>query len=203
MDKEAFALRQPEMIGEQLFKKYAVLVPLVKTPAGTMLIFEKRSHKLRRQPNEICFPGGRLEPGESPELCATRETQEELMIEPHQIGIFGPSDIFVSPFNFVIYPYIGIIQDYRFTYNPEEVAEIITVPLHYFLTNNPENYKGTLVNQLPGDFPFDRIPGGENYPWASGTHNILFYQHHHHLIWGITALIIQSAAELIDRYQLD
>jgi 8-oxo-dGTP pyrophosphatase MutT (NUDIX family) len=197
-----FAGRRPNMIGESLFKKYAVLVPLVETPDGTAILFERRSDKLRRQPGEICFPGGKLELGETPQECAVRETAEELRIPERQVRIYGPGDTFVSPFNLIIYPFIGLIKDYRYTYNPEEVAEVITVPLDYFLTHRPEKYESTVVNMLPGDFPYERIPGGENYPWATGTHDVLFYRYGDLQIWGITALIVQSSSELIARYHL-
>lgn len=202
LNKQAFAVRQPDMIGESLFKKYAVLVPLIETREGPALLFERRSDKLRRQPGEICFPGGKLEKGETPQECAIRETVEELCVEPGRIEVFGPGDTFISPFNVIIYPYIGLIRDYCGTFNPDEVSEVITVPMDYFRDSQPENYKSTIVSRLPGDFPYERIPGGENYPWANGSHDILFYQRGHHLIWGITALIVRSAAALIDQYHL-
>ncbi len=202
LNQDDFAGRRPRMIGERQFTKYAVLVPLVESPDGTAILFERRSNKLRRQPGEICFPGGRLEPGETPQECSVRETTEELCIDQQQIHIFGPGDTFVSPFNLIIYPFIGLLKDYRNTCNPEEVAEMIAVPLEFFLHHSPENYKSTVISKLPGDFPYERIPRGENYPWATGTHDILFYQYKDHLIWGITALIVHSASELIGRYNL-
>ncbi len=118
LDRADFLSRRPGMVGEGRFKKFAVLVPIVETRDGHSLIFEKRAGSLRRQPGEICFPGGKLEPGESPEMCAVRETTEELRVSEGQIGVLGPGDIFVSPFDLIIYPYIGKINDYRFTYNP-------------------------------------------------------------------------------------
>jgi 8-oxo-dGTP pyrophosphatase MutT (NUDIX family) len=190
------------MIGEDRYKKYAVLVPIVEAPDGRSLIFEKRAGNLRRQPGEICFPGGKLEPGEKPESCAVRETSEELRVGTDQIDVIGPGDVFVSPFDTIIYPYIGVLKDYTYTYNPDEVSEILAVPLSFFLNNRPDRYRSTIVSRLPGDFPYERIPGGENYHWANGTHDILFYQYGNLLIWGITAYIAQSAAALIDQYLL-
>ncbi len=190
------------MIGENRIKKYAVLVPIIDTPEGRFLIFEKRANHLRRQPGEICFPGGMLEPGELPQSCAVRETKEELCIEERQISILGPGDIFVSPFDTIIYPFIGELCDYRFTHNPEEVSEVISVPIHFFLNSPPEKYDSTIISRLPNGFPYERIPGGENYPWANGTHEILFYQYGNLMIWGITAYLVRSAAELIDRYHI-
>jgi 8-oxo-dGTP pyrophosphatase MutT (NUDIX family) len=197
-----FQTRHPGMIGESRFRKYAVLAPIVETADGKCLLFEKRSARLRRQPGEICFPGGKLEPGEEPLRCALRETTEELCVEERQIDVLGPGDIFVSPFNIIIYPFIGVLKEYRDTYNPDEVAEVLAVPIDFFLKNPPETYGSTIVNRLPQDFPYERIPGGANYPWASGSYDVLFYQYRQEIIWGITAYIVQSVAGLIDRYRL-
>ncbi len=202
MDKNDFAVRQPVMIGEGENKKYAVLVPLVDTPDGPALLFEKRAASLRRQPGEICFPGGMIEPGETPAQCACRETAEELSITPDQITLFGPGDTFISPFNFIIYTFIGKISDYGYTHNTAEVAEVIAVPLSFFTKEHPEQYISTLVNQPPDDFPYERIPGGDQYPWASGTQDILLYQYGAYLIWGITARLAHSAVGLIEQYHL-
>lgn len=202
MDKADFAVRQPRMMGEDRYKKYAVLVPILDTADGRSLLFEKRAGTLRRQPGEICFPGGKLEPSEPPQNCAVRETAEELLIRPDQVTVLGPGDVFVSPFDTIIYPFIGELNTYAFTYNPHEVDEVFTVPVQFFLENPPERYKSMLISRLPGDFPYERIPGGINYPWASGTGEVLFYQYDHRLIWGITAHLIRSATELIDRYNL-
>ena len=57
--------------------RYAVLVPLAQGPKGPSLLYEVRAKTLRRQPGEVCFPGGRLEKGERPEQCALRELEEE------------------------------------------------------------------------------------------------------------------------------
>jgi hypothetical protein len=113
-----------------------------------------------------------------------------------------PGDVFVSPFDIIIYPFIGKLIDYRQTYNTAEVAEVIAVPVDFFVKNPPETYKSTIVSRQSEDFPFERIPGGENYPWASGSYDVLFYQYGELLIWGITAYLVQSAVELISRYHL-
>ncbi|MFQ9917502.1 MAG: hypothetical protein ACLRWQ_14940 [Flavonifractor plautii] len=54
--------------------EYAVLVPLVERPEGLCLLYEVRADTLGRQPGEVCFPGGRLEPGrtQSPAPCGRR-----------------------------------------------------------------------------------------------------------------------------------
>lgn len=202
MKQTDFQNRPLGIIGENRFKKYAVLMPLIQTTEGPCLLFEKRADSLRRQPGEICFPGGKLERGESPQLCAERETREELCVEASQISILGPGDVFVSPFDIIIYPFIGELQDYTYTFNPAEVAEVLPVPLAFFRENPPEQYKSTIVGRLPADFPYGRIPGGEQYPWAKGSYEVLFYEVGDQVIWGITAFLVRSCVGLIDRYGL-
>lgn len=201
-NKEEFSNRHPGIIGEEQLRQYAVLTPLLDTPEGTFLLFEKRSNKLRRQPGEICFPGGKLEQNESLQDCAVRETMEELQICIEQIEIVGPGDVFVSPFNLMVHPFIGVIKDYKNTFSTDEVAEIIKVPLEFFRNHQPAHYKSRLINKMPEDFPYELIPGGENYPWAKGTYDIFFYQYENQIIWGMTALIVKSVVKLIDRHNI-
>lgn len=56
---------------------YSVLMPFVTTENGDALLLEIRSDNVK-QPGEICFPGGRIESGETPAETAVRETCEEL-----------------------------------------------------------------------------------------------------------------------------
>ncbi|MDQ9788659.1 NUDIX domain-containing protein, partial [Acinetobacter baumannii] len=51
--------------------EYAVLVPLVRREGQLCLLFETRAETLvGHQPGEVCFPGGRREPGETPAQTA-------------------------------------------------------------------------------------------------------------------------------------
>src|SRR5699024_8385169 len=111
---------------------------------GVSLLFEKRSKKLNNQPGEICFPGGKLEQGETMKECVVRETMEELLIHKSQIELLGPGDIFVSPFNIMIHPFIGILKDYEDSFSKDEVDSIIKVPLEFFRSNDPEKFKNRI-----------------------------------------------------------
>ena len=65
---------------ERLQRNAAILLPLVTVDGRDALLFEVRSKRLEMQPGEICFPGGRIESGETPERAALRELWEELRI---------------------------------------------------------------------------------------------------------------------------
>ena len=90
--------------------EYAVLIPWVKTEYGDALLLEVRSDKVR-QPGEICFPGGRIEDGESPLEAAIRETTEELGITSDRIRICPE-------------PVIEVMGDGRVVYSVEAVLDI-------------------------------------------------------------------------------
>ena len=52
---------EPGLMGAR--KEYAVLCPFVEREDGPHLLFEVRAAGLR-QGGEVCFPGGRMEPGD-------------------------------------------------------------------------------------------------------------------------------------------
>ncbi len=134
--------------------------------------------------------------------CAIRETVEELKIIPHQLRVYGAGDIYVSPFNLMIHPFISEITGYENTYSKDEVEEIIKIPLDYFRNNPPKRYESKVSHEPEESFPYEWIPGGKKYPWAKGMYEILFYRYEDYTIWGMTAHIVKSAVELIDQYKL-
>ena len=69
------------LIGIEELRKYAVCIPLMPGPDGYEVLFEVRSANVKSQPGDVCFPGGRMEPGETPDETAVRETMEELLVE--------------------------------------------------------------------------------------------------------------------------
>ncbi len=200
MNRE-FSTRQPDFIGEEQFKKYAVMIPFMKQDDTIYVVFEQRADNLKRQPGDICFPGGKLELNESLEECAIRETMEELLVDSSQIKICGPGDIFLSPFNIIVYPYIGRLYNYNGGFSKDEVQRIIKIPLEFFQKNNPEKFESSVKYELPEDFPYALIQGGTKYPWSKGTYNIYFYQYEEFTIWGMTALMLKSAVELLLKYE--
>ncbi|WP_394523422.1 NUDIX hydrolase [Lacrimispora sp. JR3] len=202
LKKKRLSGRRPGIIGEESFRKYAVLVPVIDIDGTAHLLFEKRSPQLRHQPGEICFPGGKLESGETLKACAVRETVEELKVLSDQIKVIGPGDIYLSPFQLMIHSFIGTIKEYQDTFSTDEVEAIIKVPLEFFKTNPPKTYILRLVQEPPENFPYEWIPGGEEYPWIKGNHEILFYQYGNITIWGMTAQIAKSAVELMEEYHI-
>jgi 8-oxo-dGTP pyrophosphatase MutT (NUDIX family) len=172
---------------------YAVLMPVLKKTKS--VLFEVRSNKLLRQPNEICFPGGKIESGETPQQSAVRELSEELMVSPDKVEVVAPLDILVKQDVSIIYPFIGYLSDYQGTFDSREVEETFLVPLEFFLKNEPLVYT-TEISVKPGPgFPHHLI-GTENYPWHKGESPVLFYLYEDKVIWGLTARIVLNAVKL-------
>ena len=48
--------------------EYAVLIPLLQKADGLHLLYEVRASSLHHHRNEVCFPGGRMEPGAPADL---------------------------------------------------------------------------------------------------------------------------------------
>ena len=122
--------------------EYAVLVPLVERPEGLCLLYEVRADTLGRQPGEVCFPGGRLEPGEDAVSCALRETWEELGIPRPAVEVVAELDWLTHQGGFVLYPVLGIVAPEaaeRLRPGPAEVKETFFVPVDWLRAHPPED----------------------------------------------------------------
>ena len=186
----------PKFIGEEKFFKAAVNILLIETEKGYEVLFQVRSTNIPDQPGDICLPGGSLEEGESPFDAAVREACEELLIEPNQIEIIGQSDIFYN-YNILIYPFVGILHDYKFTYSSNEVAEVFTVPLDFLVNTEPDIYTVDSIITPGDDFPYHLIYGGKDYKWRKRKIDEYFYHYNGHEIWGMTARIINAFVGLL------
>jgi peroxisomal coenzyme A diphosphatase NUDT7 len=189
----------PIILGSEKYIKSAVLIPLLIKNGDIHILFEVRSLNLKRQPGEICFPGGRVDASDNSEQdAAIRETIEELGIRKDQISHIYPLDYLISPFGMAVYPFFGIIHDTH-TINPNEaeVGEVFTVPLSFFLENEPEIFHVHVQMQPEENFPFERIVGGRNYKWRAGKIDEYFYQYDGKVIWGLTARILTRFIEII------
>lgn len=190
---------QPHVLGSRSFQNSAVLLPLIKTSGDAIeIIFEERAQHLRRQPGEICFPGGRIDQDDkNSKAAAIREACEELLIEETDIHVIGPLDYYVTATESIIYPYVGWIEKdlAEITPNSAEVGEIFTVPLSYLLKIEPKIYKINYLVQPEDNFPYHLIPNGKNYNWRTRGMKEYFYCYKDKVIWGMTARILSEFLE--------
>jgi 8-oxo-dGTP pyrophosphatase MutT (NUDIX family) len=67
----------------------AVLVVLAPSARGVEVLLTRRSMDMRTHRGEISFPGGRLDPGETPSDAALREAHEEVGLDPSLVRVEG------------------------------------------------------------------------------------------------------------------
>lgn len=74
------------------FRRSSVLV-LVAPHAGRMsVLLTRRASRLSSHAGDICFPGGKLEPGEDAVAAALREAWEEVGLDPSHVSVRGRLD---------------------------------------------------------------------------------------------------------------
>ena len=185
-----FTGHKPGLLGAQ--QSYAVLCPVIDhLPGGPHFLYEVRAAQLR-QGGEVCFPGGRMEPGETPEDCALRETEEELAIPKGEIHLLGTPDFIANQRGFLLRPVLGLVSPAGLAAmvpSPAEVAEAFTVPLSFFRETKPEAWSYSLVPQVPEAFPYARVGIPRDYPWAHGRVEVPLWCYQGRAIWGMTARI--------------
>lgn len=112
-------------------RRSAVLVALYEGPQGAEVVLTRRARHMRNHSGEVSFPGGRLDPGETPVEAALREADEEVCLPPSSVELVGELDhlsTIVSRSHIV--PVVG-----RLPARPElragtsEVDRILHVPL--------------------------------------------------------------------------
>ncbi|MGG7325707.1 NUDIX hydrolase [Clostridium baratii] len=178
---------------ENIMKKSAVILPIINIDGVDSILFEVRTDELSLNPGEVCFPGGRIEDGESPKEAAIRECIEEIGLSFDNIDVITELDTFVSNTNMIIYPFLSYIKgDYKFLINESEVKEIITIPLDYLASMEPISVYNKLITIPSDDFPFENIINGENYKFREGSYRVLFYKYKDYVIWGMTARILEN-----------
>lgn len=178
-------------------KESAVLVPIMQKEE-LRLLYEVRSWDLSAQPGDVCFPGGRIEEGETREEAAIRETCEELLIPPDRITIIGAMDSFELGNGAIVWPFVGLIEG-DVTYSRDEVDHLFSVPLNYFFNHQPEKYTLTLKTVPEARFPLTRLPQGKDYQWGKKVRQVYMYTYHNEVIWGLTANITYAFIKSLEK----
>ena len=157
----------------------AVLVLLYTDAGAWHLPLTLRPAFLADHAGQISLPGGAVEPGESSELAAVRELNEELGVDTGSIELLGEmSPIYLFRSNYLITPWLAVTRSRPdWQPNPAEVAELVTLPLAVLLDPN-----ATAVEVWQDQGIAFKVPA-------------LRYQGH--VIWGATAMILAELAAIV------
>lgn len=177
---------------------FSVLVPLIYEKGEPFLLFEVRADTLNRQPGEVCFPGGRMEAGETPLQGALRETEEELSLPASVIRPIAELDFLYHQSGFLIHPILAEIRakdlKRHLRISEAEVKETFLVPFSFFLEKDPMLYTYDLEPHIPDNFPYHLIGFEQGYPWRAGKMDVPIYLYENHAIWGLTGRICMHLA---------
>lgn len=150
----------------------AVLVALADGPDGPSVLLTRRSHELRHHKGEISFPGGRMDPGETPVDTALREAHEEVGLDPASVRLHGELDHLdtVVSRSYIV-PAVGVVDEpVELTGRTMEVDRVLWVPLAEL--TRPDTYRSEV--------------------WEAGpTRRVLHFFHlDDETVWGATARVL-------------
>lgn len=120
----------PDSVPEH-FRRAAVLVLVGCHEEQPTLVLTERSPRLRAHAGEVALPGGRIEPGETPEQAAVREAGEEVGVDPGAVVLLGRLDEAWSKARNHVVPVVGWYDGdlTRLLPASEEVVRVFLVPL--------------------------------------------------------------------------
>ena len=202
--KDAARRHVPKPVGE--WEYCSVLLPLVEKNGALYVLYELRSKDLDVQPDEVSFPGGGIEDGETPGEAALRETAEELGLPAGATQIISELDCLITYSNLMLYCFLGVIDARALedaSPNPSEVEEYFLVPLDWLLENDPKVYTNRIVPEPAADLPAGRLAPRGGYKWRTGKSEVPVYLWRgpgagsERVIWGMTARLTMAFVELL------
>lgn len=159
--------------------RQSAVAVLLTSDVRPSVLLTLRSTQLRYHRGQISFPGGQIEPDESPQNAALRELQEEVGIPSSEVEVIGTlSSLYTPPSNSMIVPVVMVCHRMpSLQLDANEVEEAFWVSLNQLI--------GTVVEE-EWELPYGRmqVPHWRIHPRVP--------------LWGATAMII---AELLHLYQ--
>lgn len=122
-------------------------------PADLDVLLLERAHTLDDHPGQVAFPGGGIDPDESPIAAALREAHEETGVNPAGVEVLGELPELALPRgNYLVTPVLGWwaspspvrVVDYA------ESAQVFRVPVRDLL--DPENRAMATVTRMNQTF---------------------------------------------------
>lgn len=154
----------------------AVLLPIVSRAAGLSVLLTLRASDLRAHSGQVAFPGGKIDPGETPREAALREAHEEIGLDERLIEPLGWLDPYLTGTGFRVAPLVALIEPtFHLTLNKLEVDEAFETPFAFLM-----------------DAANHRL---EEREWQGRRRKYYAMPHEGRYIWGATAGILRNLYE--------
>jgi 8-oxo-dGTP pyrophosphatase MutT (NUDIX family) len=144
------------------------------------LLLTERAHDMRSHPGQVSFPGGSIDPGETPREAALREAEEETGLRAGGVEVFAElPNLWLPPSNFEVTPILGWWAEESpvGVVDPAEVHAVYRVPLEELLD------------------PTHRVSVRHPSGWMAP--GFLIGPQHDVLLWGFTAGIISRLLDFL------
>jgi 8-oxo-dGTP pyrophosphatase MutT (NUDIX family) len=170
-------LHSDERFGGE-FRPAAVLAAITERHERPGFLLIHRPSNMRSHPGQVAFPGGKIDPGETPTEAALREAWEELGIHQRDVTVIGTSDPYRTGTGYEVTPVIAVVPpDLVLNPSPTEVAQWFEAPV---------------------DFVFDPSNQVEQSVfWQGAQRRYIEIMWQQHRIWGVTAAIIHNLSKRI------
>ena len=174
----------PDVIRDRNPKKAAVLALFYPDKYNeTIFLLILRADYDGTHAAQISFPGGKFEKEDLKlKTTALRETYEEVGVRMDEIKVKKRlTDIFIPPSNFIVSPYLGIIESTpEFNIN-QEVEAVIEVKLVDLLNESFVSTKNLTTSYMENiDVPCFKL--------------------NKHIVWGATAMMLSEIKDLIKEH---
>jgi 8-oxo-dGTP pyrophosphatase MutT (NUDIX family) len=183
--ESVLAERTPVSMNGHDVRPAAVLLLVFPRNGQYYVHVQKRSRHLKSHAGEACFPGGKPKPQDENLLAtALREAHEEENISPDDVTILGRLNDTPTRTGYAMKVFVGTIpQPYVYRLNPQEVDEVVDVPLSAL--QDPANWR-------------------EEARWQDGglttAHS---YAYGPHIIYGATAKVVREFLDVVDQVHLN
>ena len=156
-------------------RRAAVLALFDENQGGLRLWFIRRAELGDDHSGQVAFPGGHLNPNESPEDAALRECFEEINVPIDAVELLGGLDDVASIFGTIVSPMIGRLKRPIVPVaDNQEVARVFSVKWDD-LVNRKSYRKET---------------------WGERQYPMHFWQLEGETIWGLTGFFVEALIQL-------